>query len=313
MNVNENDDKLKSGHPDYHVPVLYNEAIDALNIKQDGVYVDCTFGGGGHSKGILEKLNETGRLIAFDQDTDAQQNLFNDERIIFVPHNFRHLQRFLRLHKYPKVNGVLADLGVSSFQFNEAERGFSTRFEGPLDMRMDRRTAKNASAILMQYDEKELHRLFETYGEISNSKTLAKYIVQHRKPALLKDTLSFKTFLSPVIKGNPHKYLAQVFQALRIEVNDELGALQEMLSQLPGVLLPGGRAVIITFHSLEDRLVKNFFRSINKTHDENNPFSTTDKETVFNILSKKPITPSEEEVRKNSRARSAKLRVAEKV
>ena len=313
MNVNENDDKLKSGHPDYHVPVLYNEAIEALNIKQDGVYVDCTFGGGGHSKGILEKLNETGRLIAFDQDTDAQQNLFNDERIIFVPHNFRHLQRFLRLHKYPKVNGVLADLGVSSFQFNEAERGFSTRFEGPLDMRMDRRTTKNASAILMQYDEKELHRLFEAYGEISNSKTLAKYIVQHRKPALLKDTRSFKTFLSPVIKGNPHKYLAQVFQALRIEVNDELGALQEMLSQLPGVLLPGGRAVIITFHSLEDRLVKNFFRSVNKTHDENDPFSTTDKETVFNILSKKPITPSEEEVRKNSRARSAKLRVAEKV
>jgi len=158
MNVNENDDKLKSGHPDYHVPVLYNEAIEALNIKQDGVYVDCTFGGGGHSKGILEKLNDTGRLIAFDQDIDAQQNLFNDERIIFVPHNFRHLQRFLRLHKYPKVNGVLADLGVSSFQFNEAERGFSTRFEGPLDMRMDRRTTKNASAILMQYDEKELHR-----------------------------------------------------------------------------------------------------------------------------------------------------------
>ena len=311
--MNENDDNLKIDHPGYHNPVLFNEALEALKIESDGVYVDCTFGGGGHSKGILEKLNEKGRLIAFDQDADAQQNLLNDGRIIFVPHNFRHLQRFLRLYKHPKVNGILADLGVSSFQFDKPERGFSTRFNGPLDMRMDRRTTKIASDILMQYPESELHKLFESYGEISNSKTLAKHIVQHRKPAVLKDTRSFKIFLSPVIKGNPNKYLAQVFQALRIEVNDELGALKEMLGQLPEVLLPGGRAVIITFHSLEDRLVKNFFRSINETHDENNPFSTVTKQPVFKTLSKKPIAPSVEEKRINPRARSAKLRAVEKI
>ncbi len=158
----------------YHVPVLYDEAIDALNIQPNGVYVDCTFGGGGHAKGILEKLNDEGKLIAFDQDADAKKNIPDDERLIFIPHNFRHLQRFLKLHKYAAVNGVLADLGVSSFQFNEAERGFSTRFNGPLDMRMDQRTEKTASAILMQYSEAQLHKMFEQYGEVSNSKTLAK-------------------------------------------------------------------------------------------------------------------------------------------
>jgi len=311
--VNGNDDNLEIDHPGYHIPVLYDEVINALNVRPDGVYVDCTFGGGGHSKGILEKLNEKGRLIAFDQDVDAQQNLLNDDRIIFVPHNFRHLRRFLQLHKHPKVQGVLADLGVSSFQFSEAERGFSTRFNGPLDMRMDKRATKTASEILMRYGETELHRLFETYGEISNSKTLARLITQHRKPALVKDTLSFKTLISPVIKGNPNRYLAQVFQALRIEVNDELGALKEMLNQLPEVLTKGGRVAIITFHSLEDRLAKNFFRGINDSRNKNDPFSTIKSEPVFNILTKKPIVPSEEEIRKNSRARSAKLRVAEKL
>ena len=170
----------------YHVPVLYNEVIDALNIQPDGVYVDCTFGGGGHAKGILEKLNAEGRLIAFDQDADAQKNIPDDERLIFVPHNFRHLQRFLKLYKYEKVNGLLADLGVSSFQFNEAERGFSTRFNGPLDMRMDKRIEKTASEILMHYSEAQLHKLFEQYGEVSNSKTLAKHIVQHRSDNVIK-------------------------------------------------------------------------------------------------------------------------------
>ena len=311
--VNDRDDNSKVDDPGYHVPVLYYEAIEALNIQPGGVYVDCTFGGGGHSRGILERLNERGRLVAFDQDADATQNLVNDRRVIFLPHNFRHLQRFLRLHKHPKVNGVLADLGVSSYQFDSAERGFSTRFAGPLDMRMDRRATTTASDILVKYDESDLHRLFEKYGEITNSKSLARYIVQNRKTAFPKDTGSLKNFLAPVIKGNPNKYLAQVFQALRIEVNDELGALNEMLSQLPEVLLPGGRAVIITFHSLEDRLVKNFFRSTNETHDENNPFSTTSKSPVFKVLSKKPIIPSAAEIKKNPRARSAKLRVAEKL
>jgi 16S rRNA (cytosine1402-N4)-methyltransferase len=180
-------------------------------------------------------------------------------------------------------------------------------------MRMDKRTTTTASDILMEYDESDLHGLFEKYGEIPNAKTLARHIVQNRKPALLTDTVSFKTFLNPVVKGNPNKYLAQVFQALRIQVNDDLGALNEMLGQLPDVLLPGGRAVIITFHSLEDRLVKNFFRSSNETHDENNPFSTIKRSPVFKVLSKKPIVPSIEEIKKNPRARSAKLRVAEKL
>lgn len=297
----------------YHVPVLFNEAIDALNIQPNGVYVDCTFGGGGHAKGILEKLGEAGRLIAFDQDADAQQNIPADERLIFVPHNFRHLQRFLKLHQYEKVNGVLADLGVSSFQFNEAERGFSTRFNGPLDMRMDKRTAKTAAQVLMQYSEPQLHKLFEQYGEVSNSKTLARHIVQQRGTMPLKDIGSFKLMLQPVVKGNPNKYFAQVFQALRIEVNDEMGALNEMLDQLPAVLLPHARVAIITFHSIEDRIVKNFFKQAGTGEDENNPFSTAQKETVFKTVYKKPVTPGEEELKQNPRSRSAKLRVAEKI
>jgi 16S rRNA (cytosine1402-N4)-methyltransferase len=296
----------------YHIPVVYKETIAALNILPNGVYVDCTFGGGGHAKGILEKLNANGRLIAFDQDADAQKNIPHDERLIFVPHNFRHLQRFLKLHKYEKVNGILADLGVSSFQFNEAERGFSTRFNGPLDMRMDKRIEKTASEVLMSYSEVQLHKMFEQYGEVSNSKTLAKHIVQHRGISSLQNIDAFKSMLQPVVKGNPNKYLAQVFQALRIEVNDEMGALKEMLNQLPDVLLPHARVAIITFHSIEDRIVKNFFKQINNEEDEN-PFSTKKKEEIFKIITKKPIVPSAEEIKNNSRARSAKLRVAEKI
>lgn len=298
--------------PAYHVPVLYNEVIDALNIRPNEVYVDCTFGGGGHARGILEKLNAEGRLIAFDQDADAQKNIPHDERLIFVPHNFRHLQRFLKLYKYEKVNGILADLGVSSFQFNEAERGFSTRFNGPLDMRMDKRTQKTASEILMQYSESQLHKMFEQYGEVSNSKTLARHIVQQRSSNALKTIDAFKNMLKPVVKGNPNKYLAQVFQALRIEVNDEMGALKEMLNQLPDVLLPQARVAIITFHSIEDRIVKNFFKQANNETDEN-PFSTKKKEEIFKIITKKPIVPTAEEIKNNSRARSAKLRVVEKI
>lgn len=297
----------------YHVPVLYHEVIDALNILPNGVYVDCTFGGGGHAKGILEKLNANGRLIAFDQDADAQQNIPPDERLIFVPHNFRHLQRFLKLHKYEQVNGLLADLGVSSFQFDEAERGFSTRFNGPLDMRMDKRTEKTAAQVLMQYSEPQLHKLFEQYGEVSNSKTLAKYIVQQRAATQFKDIPSFKLMLQPIVKGNPNKYFAQVFQALRIEVNDEMGALHEMFNQLPTALLPQARVAIITFHSIEDRIVKNFFKQAGTGEDENNPFSTTQKQPVFKTVYKKPVTPGTEELKRNPRSRSAKLRVAEKI
>ena len=299
--------------PVYHVPVLYNEVIDALNIQPNGIYVDCTFGGGGHAKGILEKLNARGRLIAFDQDADAQKNIPPDERLIFVPHNFRHLQRFLKLHKHEKINGLLADLGVSSFQFNEAERGFSTRFNGPLDMRMDKRTQKTASEILLHYNEAQLHKMFEQYGEVTNSKTLARHITEQRNSTPLKNIQSFKQILHPVVKGNPNKYFAQVFQALRIEVNDEMGALKEMLQQLPEVMLPGARAAIITFHSIEDRIVKNFFKQAGEDEDENNPFSTKQRQPVFRAVYKKPITPGEVEVKRNPRARSAKLRIAEKI
>jgi 16S rRNA (cytosine1402-N4)-methyltransferase len=299
--------------PVYHVPVLYKEAIDALNIHPDGIYVDCTFGGGGHAKGILEKLGAEGRLIAFDQDADARQNIPIDERLIFVPHNFRHLHRFLKLHKHPKVNGVLADLGVSSFQFDEAARGFSTRFNGPLDMRMDKRAEKTASSVLLDYNEAQLHKMFEQYGEVSNSKTIARHIIQQRNVAKLKDIESFKIMLHPAVKGNPNKYFAQVFQALRIEVNDEMGALKDLLDQLPSVLHPKARVAIITFHSIEDRIVKNFFKQAGTDEDENNPFGTKQKQQDFRLVFKKPVAPGEEEIKRNPRSRSAKLRVAEKI
>jgi 16S rRNA (cytosine1402-N4)-methyltransferase len=297
---------------DYHVPVLFYETIEALQINPAGVYVDCTLGGGGHSRGILDKLTNDGKLIAFDQDEDAARNIPNDERVIFVPNNFRHLQRFLRVNGYPKVDGVLADLGVSSHQFDEAERGFSTRFEGPLDMRMDQRQDEMATGILKKYSEEQLHKLFEQYGEVTNSKTLARHIVQQRSSSPLKTIAQFKTLISPVVKGNPNKYLAQVFQALRIEVNDEMGALKEMLDQLPAVLKPGGRAAIITFHSIEDRLVKNFFKNGGFDEQDDNPLLPTQKKVELKVITKKPIVAGAEEVKRNPRSRSAKLRVAER-
>ena len=220
----------------YHVPVLLQEVINGLQIDASGIYVDCTFGGGGHSAAILQKLNSHGKIIAFDQDEDAIKNLPADDRLIFIPHNFRHLQRFLRFHKIPKVNGILADLGVSSHQFNTAERGFSTRFNAPLDMRMNQGEKTNAASIINNFSEQELHGLFEQYGEVTNAKTLAKLIVELRKSQSLNTINEFKSALYPVVKGNPEKYFARVFQALRIEVNDELGALKEMLQQSPGVL-----------------------------------------------------------------------------
>jgi 16S rRNA (cytosine1402-N4)-methyltransferase len=302
-------------HPsanDYHVPVLFYECMDALNIKPDGIYVDCTFGGGGHSRGILERLNENGRLYAFDQDADAKQNLPEDERIVFVPANFRHIQRFLRLHKVQKVDGILADLGVSSYQFDEGDRGFSIRFEGPLDMRMDRRQALSAADIIGTYSEQQLHKLFEKYGEVTNSITLAKHIVHQRKQLPVQTIGQFKALISAVVKGNPHKYLAQVFQALRMEVNDEMGALTEMLEQVPSVLKTDGRIAVITFHSIEDRLVKNFFKQGTFEEVEEHPLLSVEKERILKIVTKKPITAADEELKRNSRSRSAKLRVAER-
>lgn len=297
----------------YHTPVLLKEAVDGLNLEPDGVYVDCTFGGGGHSKAILEQLGPHGRLIAFDQDKDAQKNLPADPRIIFVPQNFRHLQRFLRLHKVTAVDGILADLGVSSHQFDEVQRGFSTRFNAALDMRMDQQQALKAADVVNTYTEQRLHKLFEQYGEVTNAKTLAKTIVQIRQSRPIKTTNEFQNALRSIVKGNPDKYFAQVFQALRIEVNDELGALKEMLLQTPALLKPGGRITVITFHSLEDRLVKNFFRHGTFDEPERNPFINEEQVNELKIITKKPITPSEDEIRKNPRARSAKLRIAEKV
>ncbi|MEO7531518.1 MAG: 16S rRNA (cytosine(1402)-N(4))-methyltransferase RsmH [Sediminibacterium sp.] len=297
---------------DYHIPVLYHETLTGLAIQPDGVYVDCTFGGGGHSKGILKQLSAKGKLIAFDQDADAQKNMPDDERIVFVPQNFRHLQRMLRLHKINEVDGVLADLGVSSHQFDEGDRGFSIRFSGPLDMRMDRRQGATASDIIRTYSELQLHKLFEQFGEVTNSKTLAKHIVQERKHLQSATIEQFKALISPVVKGNPNKYLAQVFQALRIEVNDEMGALKDMLQQVPAVLKRGGRVAIITFHSIEDRVVKNFFRQGSFDEMPDNPFMSVTKQEVFKIITKKPVTANEEELKSNKRSRSAKLRIAEK-
>lgn len=297
----------------YHIPVLLQETIAGLAIDPEGIYVDCTFGGGGHSKAILQQLGPKGKLFAFDQDEDAKRNVPDDERLVFVPHNFRHLERFLRLHQINAVDGIMADLGVSSHQFDEAGRGFSTRFDAELDMRMDQRQSLTAFEVVKNYSEVQLHKLFEQYGEVTNAKTLAKKIVDVRNHVSLKTIDAFKNALREVVKGNPNKYFAQVFQALRIEVNDELGALKEMLQQIPKLLKPGGRVAIITFHSLEDRLVKIFFRRGSFDEPERNPFINEVELNELKIITKKSIQPSEKEMNENPRSRSARLRVAEKI
>lgn len=292
----------------YHTTVLLQEAVDGLNIKPDGVYADATFGGGGHSRLILERLDPEGRLLAFDQDADAWRNKPDDDRLIPVTENFRHLKRFLRLHGYNKIDGILADLGVSSFQFDTAERGFSIRFDGPLDMRMDQRSELTAEKILMTYTEPQLHKLFEQYGEVRNSKQLAKHITEHRGRSRLHTIVGLRGMLAPVIRGNPNKYLAQVFQALRIEVNDEMGALKDLLQQSAACLKPGGRLSVISFHSLEDRLVKQYMKR--GRWDEGNEYDTV--RPPLRLVTPKPVEPTEAEMKSNPRSRSARLRVAEK-
>lgn len=296
----------------YHIPVLLREVIDALNIRPDGVYVDCTFGGGGHSNAILEKLGPTGRLIAFDQDEDARKNLPHDNRLLFVPENFRHVQRFLRLHKIQEVDGLLADLGVSSHQLDCGERGFSTRYDAALDMRMDRRASLTAWQIVETFSEQALHKLFEQFGEVTNAKTLARTIVQVRQSQSLRTIEGFKQSVHEAVKGNPNKYFAQVFQALRMVVNDEMGSLRELLTQLPAFIKPGGRVVIITFHSGEDRVVKQFFKSGSLEELPDNPFISVPVQQHWKWVFKKPLMASQEEQQQNPRSRSAKLRVAEK-
>lgn len=299
----------------YHVPVLYKECLQALQIKPNGVYVDCTFGGGGHSKGILQHLGKEGKLFAFDQDADAQQNVLVDDRLVFVPQNFKYVQKFLRLYGVDKVDGLLADLGVSSHQFDEGDRGFSTRFDGPLDMRMNAQASLTAQVVLATYSANQLQWLFQEYGQVTNAKSLAQHIVQYRGTVALATINQFKQFIYPLVKGNPNKYLAQVFQALRIEVNQELNVLKELLVQLPTILKENGIAAIITFHSGEDKLVKNYFKHQRfEVEEENlNPFSNTSKQVLLKPLTKKPIEASKEEQKSNPRSRSAKLRVAIKI
>ena len=297
---------------EYHIPVLLNEVIEGLAIKPNGIYVDCTFGGGGHSKVILSLLNKEGKLIVFDQDEDAKANVPNDDRVLFIPQNFIHLQRFLRLHKVSRLDGILADLGVSSHQFDEAERGFSIRFDANLDMRMDKRQTLTAASILKNFTEVQLHKMFEKFGEVTNAKTLAKTIIEQRTIVPIKTIAEFKKAIHTVVKGNPQKYLAQVFQALRIQVNSELEVLQNLLQQIPSILKPQGRAAIITFHSLEDRIVKNFFKTGSITEGEKDDVYGTKPNNPLTIITKKPITASTEELKQNARSRSAKLRVAEK-
>ncbi len=298
----------------YHKPVLLPESIEALQIKSDGIYVDLTFGGGGHSMAILENLKE-GNLYAFDQDADAATNALRitSKRFTFIKNNFRFADKFLKLHGISQVNGILADLGVSSHQIDTPERGFSTRFDGNLDMRMDKDASKSAKQVINKYSEEDLHRIFGMYGEIRNAKTLANAIVEARKNRGIKTNDELKNILREFApKGREFKYFAQVFQAIRIEVNNEMEALKEMLSRCVKMLIPGGRFVIISYHSLEDRLVKNYFNKGKFYGDvEKDVFGNELK--PLKSITRKPILASAEEIQDNNRARSAKMRVAEKL
>ena len=296
----------------YHTTVLLKEAVEALTTKPMGIYVDATFGGGGHSRLIVSQLGEGGRLIAFDQDNDVVQNLIDDSRFTFYNHNFRELKRMLRFGGVRKADGILADLGVSSHQFDEADRGFSYRFDAALDMRMNQAEGKTAATILNTYDALELQRIFSEYGEVRNSRTLAQAIVKAREGKRFQNISDLIAVLTPLSMGDKMRYLSQVFQALRIEVNDEMGALKDFLQQSLEMLAVGGRLVVITFHSLEDRLVKNFMKSGNFEGELQSDFYGNISRP-FKVITKKPIEPSAEETKANPRSRSAKLRVAEKV
>lgn len=293
----------------YHVPVMLKEAVDALSIVPSGIYVDCTFGGGGHAREILSRLNENGRLYAFDQDPDAKANLTADTRLVFVPHNFRHLARFLRLYQIQQVDGILADLGVSSHQFDEPARGFSIRYDAPLDMRMDNAVGITAAELISQSSPEQLQLIFQEYGEVTNAKTLSHLLINHIRLQPIVTVNDLKSTLAPIVKGNPNKYFAQVFQALRMAVNDEVGSLKDLMQQAASVLKPGGRMSVITFHSIEDRIVKNFFRDGAIEEQDIDPVYGTRKESPFRLFNKKPIEPTAEEVKSNPRSRSARLRV----
>lgn len=296
----------------YHIPVLLKETVDGLHIKPNGVYVDVTFGGGGHSKEILSRLGPEGKLFGFDQDQDAHKNELQDDRFQLIPQNFRFIKRFLRFHGIKKVDGILGDFGVSSHQFDVADRGFSTRFEADLDMRMDQNAALSAFEVINTYDEQALRQVFWQYGELKSAPKMARLIVEARKDGAIKTSNELKEIIDPcLIKRKEHKILAQVYQAIRIEVNQEIEVLKEFLLQTKELLDTGGRISLISYHSLEDRLVKRFIR--------NGLFEGEPEKDLFGRMSvpfKKVgglVIPSNDEIKLNSRARSAKLRIAEKI
>ena len=297
----------------YHRPVLLSESIEGLNIKPKGIYVDLTFGGGGHSREVLRNLDKKGSLVAFDQDTDAEENLPNDKRITFVKANFRYLRNFLRYHDISKVDGILADLGISSHQIDKPERGFSFRANSKLDMRMNLSSDFTAAKILNEYAERDLIRVFRTYGEITNAGRIANVIGAARKSNPILSTVDLENALGKLVpKHNASKFLAKLYQALRIEVNKEMEALEEMLEQTLPALATGGRLVVITYHSLEDRMVKHYMKSGNLQGDVEKDFYG--KPLVpWKLINRSVIVPTDEELAENNRARSAKLRIAEKL
>ena len=297
----------------YHIPVLLKSSVDALNINPQGVYVDCTFGGGGHSREIVSRLDKEGKLYSFDQDQDAQRNALDDPRCQFVRGNFKHISNFLRYYGEDKVDGILADLGVSSHHFDEAQRGFSYRFDGRLDMRMNQKSSLTAEFILNNYTEEQLAQIFYEYGELRQSRKIASSIVRKRQEEPIQTIFQFVEILKPFCsKGKENKELAPIFQALRIEVNGELEALKKMLEDSVGLLKKGGRIVIISYHSLEDRLVKRFFKTGNWAGEIQKDFYGN-QINPLKAINTKAIISNSEELMQNSRARSAKLRVAEKI
>lgn len=296
----------------YHIPVLLDESINGMNLKPGGTYVDVTFGGGGHSKEILRRMDKDSRLFSFDQDEDAERNIVNDSRFTFVRSNFRYLHNFLRYYDVEGVDAILADLGVSSHHFDDSERGFSFRFEGSLDMRMNKRAGKTAADIVNTYDEEQLANLFYLYGELKNSRKLASVLVKARMQNPIQSIGEFLEIVKPLFgREREKKELAKVFQALRIEVNQEMEALKEMLYAATEALNPGGRLVVITYHSLEDRIVKNLMKTGNiEGKAEQDFFGNV--QTPFKLVNNKVIVPTDEEQTRNPRSRSAKLRIAEK-
>ena len=297
----------------YHIPALLNECIEGLNIRPSGIYVDVTFGGGGHSKAILNCLDDDGHLYGFDQDADAEQNILHDSRFTFVRSNFRFLKNFMHYYHVEKIDGLLADLGVSFHHFDDSERGFSFRFGGKLDMRMNNRAGISAIDILNNYDEEKLSGIFYLYGELKTARKIAAAIVQKRTVGKITDIENFLEIIHPFInRKQEKKELAQLFQALRIEVNHEMDSLRKMLTQAAELLKPGGRIAILTYHSLEDRLVKNFFKTGNfEGKAEKDFFGRIN--TPFKPINNKVIAPSDAEIERNPRSRSAKLRIAEKI